>query len=95
MEERKMNQHLSEEEDETEEPGQGIRTHLFSKTRLRKESQSIHIVAGKIRLRGDNGDSKRRTSEVRQEMFLFNTEELSGKLHNSSLTHSSLHGSSP
>lgn len=34
----------------------------------------------------ENGDSERSTSKVMQEMFLFNKEGLSGKLHNSILT---------
>ena len=43
--------------------------HLFSKTRLRKDSQSVDILAGKIGLRGENEDSKRRTSEVMERCF--------------------------
>lgn len=45
------------------------RAHLFSKTRLRKDSQSVDILAGKIGLRGENGDSKRRISEVTERCF--------------------------
>ena len=93
-----MSLHFREEKDETKETWQGHRElffFFFSKTRPREESQGVDILTEEIRLRGENGDSKRRTSEVMQEMFLFNTEELSGKLRNFSLPQSFLRGSSP
>lgn len=53
---------------------------------MRKDSQNVDILAGKIGLRGENEDSKEGHQKSWRRCFYFFPEpELSGKLHNSVL----------